>query len=1006
MASNATNDENQKELIDTSIFPEATLVVPIKKTNSFKIKIFLTRKAERGISELRKPLKEHLTEYMNILFIRKNQGILSGDEVEKLYEQFKNASTNKDNDNKFKDIAVKLFNSKVTFILKPTENDDGFVAVGFYANKVVRNLGLSVLINEIQIYSKGVEENISFTSSEPDSQFIDMETLVNLYKNFKKKRSSFPKDERSERYREAIHVIKFLRKLAKWEREYYEKRVNISLYKYKKGKTRPIEGYLETYLELKGLNGEMKKDPLKYMRRYFGKIVKIINIDVLCSELAEHVGNEICQMLCENKDSNIHKMDEEEIRECLRALNGNKSPTVKGYISDQNTLLVFEQYEEILEKWKESGTIIVIPDSDHLKTKIDALNNILTYWREDIFRILQGETQNYEIDKNLKFLNPSISESKEEAKSQARAIKKALSAKDIFLIQGPPGTGKTTVITEIIRQLSRRDKTILLTAPTHVAIDNVFERITEFNEFDEIWGVRFGRPDRISPKILLFTERRRFEGLTDKILKKLNEVREIEDKTEIEKIQESVLDYIESNKGEFSKILLKNVNLIGSTPIVAHKLPQRHYILFDVVIIDEASKLPLQDFLVLAVKGKKWIIVGDPKQLQPYQDQNLVAYFLEKQLNNIYKRGKNKKSLTPEKISELSKMIAWIVIRFYEVKYSNANNYDIKLDNQLFNEKLKNYIFKNKEMEGKLQELEEYREEIISLLTDGRFLDFARKLIVYYLNGTISYFWEKISSHKHKQLLNHQFRSHKMIAEFSSNTFYDGKIKTPNTIRKRYNKNWKIILSNKRYYPGLHLFSTEKDPKRGEKEEGKNGGLYYNELEVEIVISLLTDLIRDFYKRKNEYRGMLNSEKLTVGITSPYWMQVLKIKRALGERIKKLEEDLRLKLDAKGFYYHLERGGHEIELEINVVDRFQGKEFDVIFISFVRSNGEGRIGFLDYPNRINVAVTRGRHFVFMIGDANTLKGGGRGQTSIAKLVKFLEDRGKVWREYRKTNSKR
>ncbi len=66
--------------------------------------------------------------------------------------------------------------------------------------------------------------------------------------------------------------------------------------------------------------------------------------------------------------------------------------------------------------------------------------------------------------------------------SQAEAISRAIQAEDFHLIIGPPGTGKTYVINEIIRQLTRKRKRILLTAWTNIAVDNILERIPELED--------------------------------------------------------------------------------------------------------------------------------------------------------------------------------------------------------------------------------------------------------------------------------------------------------------------------------------------------------------------------------------------------------------------------------------------------------------------------------------------------------------------------------------------
>ena len=64
--------------------------------------------------------------------------------------------------------------------------------------------------------------------------------------------------------------------------------------------------------------------------------------------------------------------------------------------------------------------------------------------------------------------------------------------------------------------------------------------------------------------------------------------------------------------------------------------------------------------------------------------------------------------------------------------------------------------------------------------------------------------------------------------------------------------------------------------------------------------------------------------------------------------------------------------GHQNHLEIDTVDGFQGREKEVVFISMVRSNDKGEIGFLGDARRMNVAMTRARRRLMMVGDTATI----------------------------------
>ncbi len=82
--------------------------------------------------------------------------------------------------------------------------------------------------------------------------------------------------------------------------------------------------------------------------------------------------------------------------------------------------------------------------------------------------------------------------------SQAQAVAFALSSKDLALIHGPPGTGKTRTVVELMVQAATRGESILATAPSNLAVDNLVERLAARG----LNVVRLGHPARISPTLL------------------------------------------------------------------------------------------------------------------------------------------------------------------------------------------------------------------------------------------------------------------------------------------------------------------------------------------------------------------------------------------------------------------------------------------------------------------------------------------------------------------------
>ena len=79
-------------------------------------------------------------------------------------------------------------------------------------------------------------------------------------------------------------------------------------------------------------------------------------------------------------------------------------------------------------------------------------------------------------------------------------------------------------------------------------------------------------------------------------------------------------------------------------------------------------------------------------------------------------------------------------------------------------------------------------------------------------------------------------------------------------------------------------------------------------------------------------------------------------------------------------------------ITINTVDAFQGQERDVIAISFVRSNDKGEVGFLNDIRRTNVAMTRARKRLIMVGDSATLGS----HPFYVELLEFLQKEEFYW----------
>ena len=233
---------------------------------------------------------------------------------------------------------------------------------------------------------------------------------------------------------------------------------------------------------------------------------------------------------------------------------------------------------------------------------------------------------------------------------------------------------------------------------------------------------------------------------------------------------------------------------------------------------------------------------------------------------------------------------------------------------------------------------------------------------------------ERIAENKPEvvTLLKIQYRMNDEIMRFSSDWFYGGKVESAPQIKYRsvldydHPITW-IDTSNEENQITIEGEDAPEDSASAASSESasspasatnQNSDLNFKEQFVgesfgrinkaEAELTLLT--LAEYFTKIGKQRVL--SESIDVGIISPYRAQVQYLKKL----IKKYE-----------FFKPYRR-----LISVNTVDGFQGQERDVILISLVRSNDEGQIGFLKDLRRMNVAMTRARMKLIILGNKDTM----------------------------------
>ena len=226
-------------------------------------------------------------------------------------------------------------------------------------------------------------------------------------------------------------------------------------------------------------------------------------------------------------------------------------------------------------------------------------------------------------DENFYILNDTTRNGVAE---QRKFVEKALNSPDFSLLEGPPGSGKTTTIIELIVQFALQGKRVLLCSATHAAIDNVIERIMgRYKNVCEAFIV----PVRIS-----FSENPVKESVRPYILRNLVKTYKTDTQNFLKdnqdlRSQQHLYKNIQEQDRFLDRLILDSANLVAGTMVGILQHPDiKNSTLgaqFDVLIVDESSKVTFQEFLIPALHAKRWILVGDVKQLSPYSEDDYVA---------------------------------------------------------------------------------------------------------------------------------------------------------------------------------------------------------------------------------------------------------------------------------------------------------------------------------------------------------------------------------------------
>lgn len=716
-----------------------------------------------------------------------------------------------------------------------------------------------------------------------------------------------------------------------------------------------------------------------------------------------------------------------------------------------NGLLYISDHSLITEQRRRRKVITEIENKSN-----ESSNIIMKLSADDVVDTELGTTYNPVNPDVLKkmFGNPNVT--LKETYREAMSI--ALNTPDIALIQGPPGTGKTTLIKGLITRLNMMNKNfrILVSSEQHEALFNVVDKLSQnkfippfvsskkFDQVDDDDNARFennirefqqnfiavcndilrenktkNRPSVIITEIVYLIQTIRDNNYGKNYVSTI--IDQIKDKiislgiySQTEEELNSIYATLKSPSKNQS---LDEMDFV--TKMIVRKIESQRTD-YDVYVEDDGrrqfndlqSLLERNDYNEFLIDSKLTMLMSSDDDLKVKEGfdsyleyvEKLKKKFLPHESNEFEDEDISLKDLIEKLSAKISKLTKERSKDFYDIveslayklndidasaniistyttvigstcaqaekstdlvelknnKYdyviideaARANPLDIMIPMMLGtkviligdHKQLPHYIESNYVNKFKEQKFEGFDE---GLLTKSLFQIIYENLEKAYKDGRIKF--------KRTIRINEQHRMHPVIGTFISNTFYDGGIENgPETINKV--NDFKVLDGKNVAWVNIPIYAG--------LEERVNQSLK-RESEVNKIMEFIGELVK-----KNPNR------KLDVGIISFYKGQSDFIR-------EKLKDTFPDNIFTNSF-----------ENMCNTVDSYQGKEFDIVIVSGVRSNSYQTpvksLGFIqNSPSRINVALSRAKKLLVMFGDADTY----RKNEYFQKFIAYVKQEG-------------
>lgn len=700
------------------------------------------------------------------------------------------------------------------------------------------------------------------------------------------------------------------------------------------------------------------------------------------------------------------------------------------------------------ESFKESGVITM--DNEQVES-------VLRRQSKAIKRLRFGETVNprlpliltqtkdidLKVDHPLEFnlwFQPNLDN------SQKEAVRLAASSRDIFLVHGPPGAGKTSMIAELVLQIIEQDPQakILITSQSNVAVNHALNRIRELRPDLEHEIVRVGREEKAGTAVDLLTDRQLVKWGKEVINRSEKYITEWRSKITGDSELTNILGLIEESVRILDQVddLKKELNLaqskLAKIDAEYNKLDQQ---------LEYSRRLRQKADTVLAK-----IPAGDDRLRQIIQDFD--HYFLN-WASAFLTQIDQKSGLSESRIAAIQ-TIQFLETQLSYLEQQNADRFEkvnlylkkkfnvtfstTKEQHQFINSQFSNYNAEISRLARVERICNEWRQRVgkdrlgfsyaylnqckvigatcigIAAKGDVSEMEFdwvivdeagrathpellvplvrGRKIVLVgdhrqlppTLDKLITEAIEKAEGVRRSDFekslfeeimenapasivasLNIQYRMHPAIGNLIGECFYNGK----NHLKPGKSAYYRTHGLDWCPSPVI-WFSTKRSPNN---QEVRVGTSYRNEAEISLILKLL-DRINQSYAQRVQREGKQHPLK-NIGVIAGYLAQKSELRKRINQK--------------------RERWPFIEKIEVDTVDAFQGRECDIIIYSVVRNNPDSVIGFLRDERRLNVALSRAKDLLIIVGCEDVEFARVRGFNPFRTVIEYIRNNPKECR---------